>query len=170
MKDTGMTRRIDELGRLVIPKEIRKNLKIKNNDQFEISLLDNKIVLSKYDNLNKDRVLSLITNSLKKIIRRNVLITSRDVIVEYSLLNDEIDNYELSNNIMNIIEKRSIFEENNAILNIFGKEINASYIICPIIVNGDIYGSIIVYGDEVISNKEKSIIEFVKVFLENYLE
>ena len=44
-----MTRRIDELGRLVIPKEIRKNLKIKDNDQVEISVVDNKIVLCKYE-------------------------------------------------------------------------------------------------------------------------
>ena len=45
MEKTGMTRRIDELGRLVIPKEIRKNLKIKDNDQVEINVIDNKIIL-----------------------------------------------------------------------------------------------------------------------------
>ena len=44
MEKSGMTRRIDELGRLVIPKEIRRNLKIKDNDQLEINIIDNKIV------------------------------------------------------------------------------------------------------------------------------
>ena len=36
MKSTGITRRIDDLGRIVIPKEIRKNLKIKENDSRRI--------------------------------------------------------------------------------------------------------------------------------------
>ena len=53
MVNTGMTRRIDELGRLVIPKEIRRNLKIKDNDQVEITVIDNKIILNKYDSLYK---------------------------------------------------------------------------------------------------------------------
>ena len=34
MKSTGVVRRIDELGRIVIPNEIRKNLRIKNGDSF----------------------------------------------------------------------------------------------------------------------------------------
>ena len=52
MVKTGMTRRIDELGRLVIPKEIRNNLKIKDNDQVEINVIYNKIILNKCDYLN----------------------------------------------------------------------------------------------------------------------
>ena len=36
MSTTGIIRRIDELGRIVIPKEIRKNLRIKNGDNLEI--------------------------------------------------------------------------------------------------------------------------------------
>ena len=36
MKETGMVRRIDELGRVVIPKEIRKTLRIKVGDPLEI--------------------------------------------------------------------------------------------------------------------------------------
>ena len=60
MAKTGITRRIDELGRLVIPKEIRNNLKIKNNDQVEISIIDNKIILSKFNILDKDKVINYL--------------------------------------------------------------------------------------------------------------
>ena len=48
MKSTGVVRRIDELGRIVLPKEMRKMLKIKSGDNLEIFMSDGDIVLSKY--------------------------------------------------------------------------------------------------------------------------
>lgn len=47
MKTTGIVRRIDELGRIVIPKEMRKNLRIKTGDNLEIMVNDDTIVLKK---------------------------------------------------------------------------------------------------------------------------
>ena len=52
MKATGVVRRIDELGRLVIPKEIRKTFKIKEGDSIEFFVENNKIVLEKYSLMN----------------------------------------------------------------------------------------------------------------------
>lgn len=49
MKATGIVRRIDELGRVVIPREIRERFHIKDGDPLEIFTEDNKIVLCKYD-------------------------------------------------------------------------------------------------------------------------
>ena len=49
MKATGIVRRIDDLGRVVIPKEIRKQLNIENDvDSFEIFLEGDSVVLKKY--------------------------------------------------------------------------------------------------------------------------
>ena len=48
MKSTGIVRNIDELGRIVIPKEIRKKLGIANNDPVEIYVDGEKILLAKY--------------------------------------------------------------------------------------------------------------------------
>lgn len=45
--DTGVVRKIDELGRIVIPKEIRKNLNIRNGEDVSIFVKDNMIVLKK---------------------------------------------------------------------------------------------------------------------------
>ena len=53
MKSTGIIRRIDDLGRVVIPKEIRKNLNIKENDSLEIFIDGENIILKKYSNLSK---------------------------------------------------------------------------------------------------------------------
>lgn len=49
MKATGIIRRIDDLGRVVIPKEIRNNLRIRENDPMEIYVSDNgEVILRKY--------------------------------------------------------------------------------------------------------------------------
>ena len=49
MKKTGMTRPVDELGRVVIPKEIRNSLQIEVKDRLEILLDGDAIVLKKYN-------------------------------------------------------------------------------------------------------------------------
>ncbi len=48
MKSTGVVRKVDELGRVVIPKELRDNLKISAQDPMEIFVHENRIILSKY--------------------------------------------------------------------------------------------------------------------------
>lgn len=48
MKATGMIRHIDELGRIVIPKEMRRKMDIQNNDPVEIFVEGDHILLSKY--------------------------------------------------------------------------------------------------------------------------
>ena len=49
MKATGVIRKIDELGRIVVPKEIRKKLTIANEDPVEIYVEGDKIILKKYE-------------------------------------------------------------------------------------------------------------------------
>ncbi|MEI5913485.1 AbrB/MazE/SpoVT family DNA-binding domain-containing protein [Bacillus albus] len=48
MKSTGVTRKIDDLGRIVIPKELRRTLGIAEKDPMEIFVEDEKIILKKY--------------------------------------------------------------------------------------------------------------------------
>ena len=48
MKSTGVVRKVDELGRIVLPIEIRKTLDIKQKDAIEIFIDEDKIVLQKY--------------------------------------------------------------------------------------------------------------------------
>lgn len=48
MKATGLVRRIDDLGRVVIPKEIRRSLRIKDGDALEIFTDDGQVIFQKY--------------------------------------------------------------------------------------------------------------------------
>lgn len=49
MKATGIVRRVDELGRIVLPVELRRTLDIEEKDQLEIFLEEDKIILRKFD-------------------------------------------------------------------------------------------------------------------------
>ena len=171
MSKSGITRRIDELGRLVIPKEIRKNLKIKDNDQIEISIVNDKIVLSKYDVLKKDDIIHLLLILVRKELNKNALFTSREKIIDNCLVNKEkINDINLDNNVVNIIENRKEVLNNNKKM-VLNKDINIiSSLISPLIINGDLYGSLIIYSDNEINDNDIIIIRFVKTFLENYLE
>ena len=167
----GMTRRIDELGRLVIPKEIRRNLKIKDNDQIEISISNDHIILSKYDFLQKDAIIHQFLLCIKKSLNKNILYTSREKIVDYAILNKEkLDDINLSNELMHIIENRKEIISNNNNINVFNDVYSSYYIVSPIIVNGDLYGSLILFGDAEIGDVDINIMRFSCLFLENYLE
>ena len=51
LRTTGIVRKIDELGRIVLPKELRKNLNIHTGDDFQILVEEEKIILEKYSRL-----------------------------------------------------------------------------------------------------------------------
>lgn len=48
MKPTGIVRRVDDLGRVVMPKELRKTLRIRDGDPLEIFVSENSVMLRKY--------------------------------------------------------------------------------------------------------------------------
>lgn len=56
MKSTGITRKVDELGRVVIPKELRDNFGIKEKDSLEIFTEGNNIVLRKYEPVTESKL------------------------------------------------------------------------------------------------------------------
>ena len=101
MELTGITRRIDQLGRIVIPKEIRASLRIKNGDELEIYTKENDIILKKNSSLNKlTDIGNIIVSSLNYYLKFNVFLTDKDKYISISgslknkYLNKEIDDAE----------------------------------------------------------------------------
>jgi len=77
MKSTGIVRRIDDLGRIVIPKEVRRTLDIAVGDPIEIYLEGDRIILRKYENdVDSPRALIrevLSTNDVANVIAPDLL-------------------------------------------------------------------------------------------------
>ena len=83
MKATGVVRRIDELGRIVIPKEIRKTLRIREGENLEIFLDDQEnIVLKKYFVLNHfAEEAKTFVDTIYHLTTHSVIITDTDKVV-----------------------------------------------------------------------------------------
>ena len=76
MKTTGVIRRIDELGRIVIPKEIRKSLRIKNGESLEVYLDGDSIILKKFSQIESLESISVdYVEAFNQIIKHNIIVT-----------------------------------------------------------------------------------------------
>ena len=82
MNSNNYIRKIDELGRIVIPKEVRTRLKIKDNENILISADDNKIFIKKYSYLtNYNQFLTEISNILEEIYKASIEISDQNKII-----------------------------------------------------------------------------------------
>lgn len=173
---SGIYRRIDELGRIVIPKEIRKSLRIHEGDNLEISVDDlDKIILKKKSILNKiDEVAKNITDTIYNLFKLNAFITDKDVVVAASgPLKKEYQNKPISEMLEMSIKRRDDVVENykKNISIIKNKEIEATYIINSIVVDGDVIGLIILLSiDEQVKDVHVNISKMASQFLSKYLE
>ena len=174
MKSTGITRRIDDLGRIVIPKEIRKNLKIKENEVLEIFINNDEIILKKFSPFNdSEKVLSDYIKVINDMTGNDVIITDRDkVILSSKILEERLLNKKLSEYVNDLIENRSIFLSNDmkGIEVIDNEKIKQNYYFIPFIIDSDVIGSIIMFSGKEIDENSKSLLLIASKLLVNYIE
>lgn len=93
-----VVRRIDDLGRIVIPKEIRKNLNLKTNDDIELAISNDSLIIKKYSKLLELKdIINLITNILNEIQNSRYAIYSKnDLIVSNYSFNCDLVNKSIS--------------------------------------------------------------------------
>ncbi len=174
MKSTGITRRIDDLGRIVIPKEIRKNLKIKENEVLEIFINNDEIILKKFSPFNDlEKVLSDYIKVINDMTGNDVIITDRDkVILSSKRLEEKLLNKKLSEYVNDLIENRSIFLSNDmkGIEVIDNEKIKQNYYFIPFIIDSDVVGSIIMFSSKEFDENSKSLLLIASKLLVNYIE
>lgn len=161
----GALRRIDNLGRIVIPKSVRKVMKIKNGDNLQVFTEEENIIIKKYSELEKlKNIPKILKQTLEDIIKKEVYITDREKIIIPSKKNDYS-----KEKIIELIESRKITINKN----IIEKKSNKKDIITtiPIIVSGDIYGTVIILSNDLLTKEEistaKTIIKLIEKILED---
>lgn len=178
MHSTGIIKRIDSLGRIVLPKEIRRKLKIRENDELEM-LLDNEdtIILKKYSTMNDlKKECILYCDILNKETGFKVMFTDKEKVIAVKGKNTSLMlNEEISDKLVNVINERMIYNVNTAsafkVLK-SNQELNPKVIV-PIITDSKSVGAIILFSDdkkENIKDKEYDILKFVALLIAAKLE
>lgn len=175
MKATGVVRRIDDLGRIVIPKELRRTMRIKEGDSLEIFIEgSDKVVLRKYSPVqNVNEFIIEFAGSIYESSKKDVIITDNErvIAVAGSIKKDLVGKKislrleeRISNRLTQMVERGSELELTDSF------SIKRPAIIKPINVYGDVLGAIIILGDNEITEIEKSLAEFSGTFFCKYLE
>jgi AbrB family transcriptional regulator (stage V sporulation protein T) len=170
MKTTGISRRIDDLGRIVIPKEIRKNLKIRDGELLEIFVDEDKIILAKHSTMKSiEDVAKLCVAAVNDAININLVITDRDKVIAASpQLNKKYIDKDLNIELSELMLRHSpVVEKEPKSLKIDNdNEEFTAYVSYPIIVEGDIAGLVIILGlEEKISDMDEKIADIISKFL-----
>ena len=152
MKATGIVRRIDDLGRVVIPKEIRRTMRIREGDPLEIYTDSNgEVIFKKYSLVGE---LSSSASQYCEVLNRStnlpVVICDRDHAIAVSgISKKEVLDRRVSPELERIMENRESFiaSQTEKLIPIEGVDRNA-LVTCPIIGAGDILGVIIFFSGD----------------------
>jgi AbrB family transcriptional regulator (stage V sporulation protein T) len=161
MKATGIVRRIDDLGRVVIPKEIRRTLRIREGDPLEIFVdREGEVILKKYSPIGElGDFAKEYADSLHESIGHISMITDRDVIIAVSggnkreFLSKPVGKLvercleERKTVIMNDLDEKT--DENNQIIQSDDREYTIkAQVIAPIVSQGDPIGAVMIVNKD----------------------
>ena len=148
MKATGIVRRIDDLGRVVIPKEIRRTMRIREGDPLEIYTdREGEVIFKKYSPIGELAAFAAqYAETLHKTCSLSVVICDRDAVIACAgVSRKDYGEKTLSKELEQIIEGRSLYvhREGDAMIPVLA-EGGAHFVSCamPIISEGDIAGCV----------------------------
>ncbi|MBQ9122874.1 MAG: stage V sporulation protein T [Lachnospiraceae bacterium] len=150
MKATGIVRRIDDLGRIVIPKEIRRTLRIRESDPLEIFTdREGEIILKKYSPIGEMTTFAKqYAESLAQVSGHAALICDRDQFIAISGGYKAFMGKEISKQLEDAIsDRRTVIaskgDKNFIPISLANVDEFAHQAITPIICEGDVIGAVI---------------------------
>ncbi|MCL2857567.1 MAG: AbrB/MazE/SpoVT family DNA-binding domain-containing protein [Oscillospiraceae bacterium] len=175
MKATGIVRRIDDLGRVVIPKEIRRTMRIREGDPLEIYTDNNgEVIFKKYSPLGE---LGTFAAQYAEVLYKTggfpVLVCDRDhVIAVAGIPKKELLERRVSGALEDHMEQRKPFGDAGRIQPVEGVD-RFAIAGAPIIASGDVCGSIMLLAEEpsaVAGDTETKLIATAAAFLGKQME
>ena len=153
MKATGIVRRIDDLGRVVIPKEIRRTMRIREGDPLEIYTdREGEVIFKKYSPIGElAGFAAQYAETLHKTCSLSVIISDRDAVIACSgVSRKEYSDKALSKELEEIIEGRSlyVYKEGSEPIPVLADG-GSHFVSCamPIISEGDIAGCVVAVSE-----------------------
>lgn len=179
MKATGIVRRIDDLGRVVIPKEIRRTLRIREGDPLEIYTdKDGEVIFKKYSMMGGlGDFANQICETLYKTTNRPAVITDRDSIIALSgLLRREWLEKPVSAALEGVMEERRIYQHQEGSVPCPVTDSRGGLFVslaAPILAEGDVMGCVLFAdpdGTLVPGETEYALLQTISGFLGRHME
>jgi len=179
MKATGIVRRIDDLGRVVIPKEIRRTMRIREGDPLEIYTdHDGEVIFKKYSPIGE---LASFAGQYAEVLNKTaglpVLVCDRDHVISVAgIPKKELLERRVSPMLEELMQQRKMYKlspsDQRKLTPVEGVE-RYALAQAPIIASGDVYGSVMFLCDETASvpeDTELKLIQTAAAFLGKQME
>ena len=179
MKATGIVRRIDDLGRVVIPKEIRRTMRIREGDPLEIFTdKDGEVIFKKYSPIGElSEFASQYAETLYKTSGYPACITDKDTIIAVSgAAKKDLHDKKLSEDMEKVLEEKTAFiyksdaDKNLSVTDTSSLSVGVAV---PIIAEGDTVGSVVLLKDDEnkkLGEAEEKISKAAALFLAKQME
>ena len=178
MKATGIVRRIDDLGRVVIPKEIRRTMRIREGDPLEIyTTREGEVIFKKYSMLGGlEDFAARFCDTLSRSTAFTAAVTDRDAIIAVAGNGKrELMGKRISTQLEQIMEDRDIYRYTGKEQPIPVTETDPQYtaaVAAPILCQGDVLGLVLFASDQekVPGDAEYKLAQTVAAFLGKHME
>ncbi len=181
MKATGIVRRIDDLGRVVVPKEIRRTLRIREGDPLEIFTdREGEIILKKYSLIGElSQYAGLYAEALAQISGQLVCITDRDhVVAAVGAGRKDFEGKPISKQLEGVIEERrnvvtTAADGSFVYITLDDSGEHNNEVISTILCEGDAIGAVVLYGRDAkrkFGDTEQKLAMTAAVFLGRQME
>ncbi|MBR5473555.1 MAG: AbrB/MazE/SpoVT family DNA-binding domain-containing protein [Clostridia bacterium] len=165
MKATGIVRRIDDLGRVVIPKEIRRTMRIREGDPLEIFTNSGEVVFKKYSPMGE--IIGFATDLVAAMSSDCGLIMAicdRDHCIAASAAKKELLEKSVTPELEKICEERRLYSnQNGADIFAFDGVAKKLCVAAPIVAAGDIVGCVVLLENENTTVASETEIKLAKV-------
>ncbi len=178
MKATGIVRRIDDLGRVVIPKEIRRTMRIREGDPLEIyTSNDGEVIFKKYSAIGEmSENATQVADIMHKLAGCPVVVFDRDHVVATSgVTKKEFSERRVSPELEELMESRRQFFAEDTERKFYAVEgVEQPALACmPILSSGDVTGAVTFLSSEnrqTVSELQKSLVNAAAQFLGRQVE
>lgn len=158
IKEIGSIRKLDELGRIVIPKSVREMLNMEQGDNIEFFIDDNKVLLKKSSaiDINEEEIFKLMQLYYSKYYRSSAIVAKGKIILEYGKDVEKIHEF-VDNKNMNTMNKKVIMKINYADKYFYVTNIKDRY-------------HFIVYEDKMFNAIDSEILNFIIDYINKLLK